>query len=134
MKTMKFTIINTISYDINEKVVYDFLERENMTIEDYKNELSNNLKELFETNIGTSEDLKNLIIKTDIQIENNTDSYCPICAENIGNEPFCSSCGDVSGAEAGEYSLHERDYYIDKQIKLFGKVLIKPVNYLKEKN
>ena len=69
MKTMKFTIINTISYDINEKVVYDFLERENMTIEDYKNELSNNIKEFFESNIGTSEDLKNLTIDTDIQIE-----------------------------------------------------------------
>ena len=69
MKTMNFTIINTISYDVNEKVVYNFLERENMTIEDYKNELSNNLKELFETNIGTSEDLKNLIIDTNIKIE-----------------------------------------------------------------
>jgi len=69
MKTMKFKIINTISYDVNEKVVYDFLEKENMTIKNYKNELSNNLKELFETNIGTSEDLKNLIIYADIKID-----------------------------------------------------------------
>ena len=69
MKTMNFTIINTISYDVNEKVVYNFLERENMTIEDYKNELSNNIKEFFESNIGTSEDLKNLIIDTNIKIE-----------------------------------------------------------------
>ena len=60
-----------------------------------------------------------------------TDSYCPICAENIGDEPFCSSCGDVSGAKVGEYSLHERDYYIQKQIRVFGKVEIEPVNYLK---
>ena len=64
---MKFKIINTISYDVNEKVVYDFLERENMTIEDYKNELSNNIKEFFESNIGTSEDLKNLTIISDIK-------------------------------------------------------------------
>jgi len=69
MKTMKFTIINTISYDVNEKVVYNFLEKENMTIEDYKNELSNSIKEMFESNIGTSENLKNLTIDTDIQIE-----------------------------------------------------------------
>jgi len=60
-----------------------------------------------------------------------TDSYCPICAENIGDEPFCSSCGDVSGAEVGEYSLHERDYYIQKQLKVFGEVYVEPVNYLK---
>jgi len=58
-----------------------------------------------------------------------TDSYCPICAKNIGDEPFCSSCGDVSGAEVGEYSLHERDYYIQKQLKVFGKVYVEPVNY-----
>ena len=64
---MKFKIINTISYDVNEKVVYDFLERENITIEDYKNELSNNIKEFFESNIGTSEDLKNLTIISDIK-------------------------------------------------------------------
>ena len=69
MKTMKFKLINTISYDVNEKVVYNFLEKENMTIKNYKNELSNNLKELFETNIGTSEDLKNLIIYADIKID-----------------------------------------------------------------
>ena len=50
-----------------KKVVYDFLERENMTIEDYKNELSNNIKEFFESNIGTSEDLKNLTIISDIK-------------------------------------------------------------------
>ena len=132
---MKFIIINTISYDVNEKVICDFLERENMIIEDYKIEISNIFKEIIESNIGDySEELKNLTINTDIQIENNTDSYCPICAENISDEPFCSSCGDVSGAEVGEYSLHERDYYIQKQIRVFGKVEIEPVNYLKEEN
>jgi len=66
---MKFTIINNISYDVNEKVVYDFLERENITLDNYKNELSNSFKEMFETNIGTSEDLKNVVIETNIQIE-----------------------------------------------------------------
>jgi len=69
MKTLKFTITNTITYDVNEKVVYDFLERENMTIEDYKKELSDSFKEMFESNIGTSEDLKNLTIILDIQID-----------------------------------------------------------------
>jgi len=69
MKTLKFTITNTITYDVNEKVVYDFLERENMTIEDYKKELSSIVIEMFESNIGTSEDLKNLTIILDIQID-----------------------------------------------------------------
>ena len=67
---MKFTIINTISYDVNEKVICDFLERENMIIEDYKIEISNIFKEIIESNIGDySEELKNLTINTDIQIE-----------------------------------------------------------------
>ena len=67
---MKFIIINTISYDVNEKVICDFLERENMIIEDYKIEISNIFKEIIESNIGDySEELKNLTINTDIQIE-----------------------------------------------------------------
>jgi len=57
-------------------------------------------------------------------------TYCPICAEYINDEPFCSSCGDVSGSKSEEYKLHERDYYIQKQIRCFGKVLIEPKNYL----
>jgi len=69
MKTMKITINNTISYEVNEKAMYDFLERENINLENYKKALSNNLKELFETDIGTSEDLKNVVIDTDIKIE-----------------------------------------------------------------
>jgi len=59
-----------------------------------------------------------------------SDSYCPICAENIGDEPFCSFCGDVSGCKQEEYKLHEKDYYIQKQIEIFGKVIAEPINYL----
>jgi len=128
---MKFIINNHITYEVEEQLFYNLLKQENITVEDYKKVVCNDFKEMLESEIGTSEQIKNVVIETDIQIENNTDSYCPICAENIGDEPFCSSCGDVSGAKVGEYSLHERDYYIQKQIRVFGKVEIEPVNYLK---
>lgn len=58
------------------------------------------------------------------------DNYCPICAEWIRDEPFCSSCGEVAGSEPEAYKLHTRDYYIEKQIKMFGKVIVEPVNFL----
>ena len=57
-------------------------------------------------------------------------SYCPIYAENIGYEPFCSSCGDVTGDELESYDLHNREYYIEKQIRIFGKIIREPVNYI----
>jgi len=63
-----------------------------------------------------------------------SNTYCPICAENIDNEPFCFSCGEISGSKSEEYKLHERDYYIKKQIKIFGKIIVEPKNYLKEEN
>jgi hypothetical protein len=59
-------------------------------------------------------------------------SYCPICAEDLNYEPFCSSCGDVSGAKLDEYDLHEYNYYIEKQMKIFGEIIREPVNSLIE--
>lgn len=53
-------------------------------------------------------------------------SYCPICGKYIGYEPFCSDCGDVSGCSHEEYRLHDRQYYIEKQIKIFDKVIVEP--------
>lgn len=29
--------------------------------------------------------------------------YCPICCEDLGEEPFCSSHGDVSGLQHYKY-------------------------------
>ena len=66
---MKYTITNTISYEVDEKVVYDFLEKENMTIEDYKIEISIGFKEMIESGIGKSEELRNLAIETNIKID-----------------------------------------------------------------
>lgn len=60
-------------------------------------------------------------------------NYCPICAENIEDEPFCSSCGDVSGYKPEEYELHTKFYYLRKQIELFGNVIVKPMNYLEKR-
>ncbi len=59
-------------------------------------------------------------------------SYCPICAEDLNHEPFCSSCGDVSGDKLEAYDLHEYNYYIEKQMRIFGKVIREPVNSLIE--
>ncbi len=53
-------------------------------------------------------------------------AYCPICAESLYCDPICSTCGDVSGADRDEYRLHSKDYYIEKQIKMFGKVVKEP--------
>jgi len=66
---MKFTIVNTISYDVEEEIFYNLLEKENITIEDYKKVVSNDFKEMLEDQIGTSEEVKNLIIKTDVKID-----------------------------------------------------------------
>jgi len=60
----------------------------------------------------------------------NTDSYCPICAENIGSEPFCSSCGDVSGNKREDYRLHKKQWYEEKQIRIFGKIVVEVKNDL----
>jgi hypothetical protein len=59
-------------------------------------------------------------------------SYCPLCGEDLDHEPFCSSCGDVSGDKLEAYDLHEYNYYIEKQMRIFGEVIREPVNYLVE--
>jgi len=66
---MKFTIVNIITYDVEEEIFYNLLEKENITIEDYKKEVSNSFKEMLEEEIGTSEQIRNVIIETNIQID-----------------------------------------------------------------
>jgi len=65
---MKFTLTNTITYDIEDQYFNDALKEANITLEDYKKEISKNFKEMLEEEIGTSEQVKNFIIKTDIKI------------------------------------------------------------------
>jgi len=65
---MKFTITSTITYEVEEQLFNDLLKQENITIEDYKKVVCNDFKEMLESEIGTSEQVKNLVIETDIQI------------------------------------------------------------------
>ena len=65
---MRFIIINTISYNVNEQLVNDFLKKENITIEDYKNKIINGFKEMIESGIGTSEDINNLAVETNVEV------------------------------------------------------------------
>ena len=65
---MKFTITNTITYEVEEQLFYNLLKQENITIEDYKKVVCNDFKEMLESEIGTSEQIKNVVIETDIQI------------------------------------------------------------------
>jgi len=66
---MKFLIVNTISYDADDELFNNLLEKENITIEDYKKEVSNSFKEMLEEEIGTSEQIRNVVIETNIQID-----------------------------------------------------------------
>ena len=65
---MRFTITNTITYDVEEQLFYDLLKQENITVEDYKKVVCNDFKEMLESEIGTSEQIKNVVIETDIKI------------------------------------------------------------------
>jgi len=65
---MKFTIASAITYEVEEQLFNNLLKEENITVEDYKKVVCNDFKEMLESEIGTSEQIKNLIIETDIQI------------------------------------------------------------------
>ena len=65
---MKFTITNTITYEVEEQLFNNLLKEENITMEDYKKAACNEFKEMLEEDIGTSEQIKNIVIETDIQI------------------------------------------------------------------
>jgi len=65
---MKFTIINIITYEVEEQLFNDLLKQENITVEDYKKVVCNDFKEMLESEIGTSEEIKNLVIETDVKI------------------------------------------------------------------
>ena len=65
---MKITIINTITYEIKEQLFNDFLKQENITIEEYKKVVCDDFKEMLESEIGTSEQIKNIVIETNIEI------------------------------------------------------------------
>ena len=65
---MKFKITNTITYEVEEQLFYNLLKEENITIEDYKKVACNEFKEMLEEEIGTSEQIKNVVIETNIQI------------------------------------------------------------------
>ena len=65
---MRFTITNTITYDVEEQLFYDLLKQENITVEDYKKVVCNDFKEMLEEEIGISGQIKNVVIETDIQI------------------------------------------------------------------
>ena len=41
---MRFTITNTITYDVEEQLFYDLLKQENITVEDYKKVVCNDFK------------------------------------------------------------------------------------------
>ena len=41
--------------------------------------------------------------------------YCPICAEDLDNEPFCSKHGDVSGLKMYRYN-----YFVAHFMKFFA--------------
>lgn len=65
---MKFIINNHITYEVEEQLFYNLLKEENITIEDYKKVACNEFKEMLEEEIGTSEQIKNVVIETNIQI------------------------------------------------------------------
>jgi len=65
---MKFTINNHITYEVEEQLFNNLLKQENITVEDYKKVVCNDFKEMLESEIGTSEQIKNVVIETDIQI------------------------------------------------------------------
>jgi len=65
---MKFIINNHITYEVEEQLFYNLLKQENITVEDYKKVVCNDFKEMLEEEIGTSEQIKNVVIETDIQI------------------------------------------------------------------
>ena len=65
---MKFKITNTITYEVEEQLFYNLLKEENITIEDYKKVACNEFKEMLEEEIGTSKQIKNVVIETDIEI------------------------------------------------------------------
>jgi len=66
---MKFTITNTITYEVEEQLFYNLLKQENITVEDYKKIVCNDFKEMLESEIGTGEDINNLTIETNVEIE-----------------------------------------------------------------
>jgi len=66
---MKFTITSNITYEVDEQLFYSLLKEENITIEDYKKVVSNDFKEMLKDQIGTSEEVKNVVIETNIQID-----------------------------------------------------------------
>jgi len=65
---MKFIITNTITFEIDKQIVDEFLQKENITIQDHIKEVSNSFKEMLESEIDIPEESENLVIETDIQI------------------------------------------------------------------
>ena len=65
---MKFIITNTITFEIDKQIVDEFLQKENITIQDHIKEVSNSFKEMLESEINIPEESENLVIETDIQI------------------------------------------------------------------
>lgn len=66
---MKFTITGLISYEVEEEFFNNILKKANITLEDYKREISNNFKEMIKEEISVLDKVtRNLKIETDMQV------------------------------------------------------------------
>lgn len=94
---MKFIITGLISYEVDEEFFNNLLKEVNITLEDYKKEVTKNFKKMLEKEISVlDEKIKNLTIQTNMQIEEEKEMYqyeCDLCGKEYINTPNICRCG-----------------------------------------
>jgi hypothetical protein len=64
---MKFKLVGTIAYDIDDQYFNEYIKKENVTLEEYKKEASKYFKELLEEEVEGSDNVRN--IKVEVRFE-----------------------------------------------------------------
>ncbi len=64
---MKFTITSIVTFDADDQLLNDYLKENNITIEEYKNNSINNIKEIWKYEIG--KEMKNVLIDVNMESE-----------------------------------------------------------------
>ena len=64
---MKFIINNSIAYEVEDQLFNNLLKEENITMEDYNKIIIDNFREMLESEISTSKEIKNVVIETNVE-------------------------------------------------------------------
>ena len=64
---MKFIINNHITYEVEDQLFNNLLKEENITMEDYNKIIIDNFREMLESEISTSKEIKNVVIETNVE-------------------------------------------------------------------